>query len=64
VSAKKGEFEAGFDRNGQTREHTILAKTLGLKKLVVAVNKMDDPTVNWDQARYRPPSFTLSFFFL
>jgi peptide chain release factor subunit 3 len=52
VSAKKGEFESGFDKNGQTREHAILAKTLGIKKLVVAVNKMDEPTVGWSQARY------------
>lgn len=52
ISAKKGEFESGFDKNGQTREHAILAKTLGLKKLVVAVNKVDEPTVNYDKARY------------
>jgi len=52
VSARKGEFEAGFDRDGQTREHAILAKTLGIKKLVVAVNKLDDPTVQWSKERY------------
>ena len=40
ISARKGEFEAGFDRGGQTREHAMLAKTLGLQKLVVLVNKM------------------------
>ena len=52
ISAKKGEFESGFDKNGQTREHAILAKTLGLKKLIVAINKVDEPTVNYDKARY------------
>lgn len=52
ISARKGEFETGFDRGGQTREHAMLAKTAGVKHLVVLVNKMDDPTVNWDEVRY------------
>ena len=52
ISARKGEFETGFDRGGQTREHAMLAKTLGVSFLVVVVNKMDDPTVNWSKARY------------
>jgi len=52
VSARKGEFEAGFDRGGQTREHAMLAKTLGVDFLVVVVNKMDDPTVQWSKERY------------
>lgn len=52
ISARKGEFETGFDRGGQTREHAMLAKTLGIQRLVVLVNKMDDSTVKWDKARY------------
>jgi len=52
VSAKRGEFEAGIGPGGQTREHAFLAFTLGVRQLVVAVNKMDDPTVNWSQERY------------
>ncbi|CAO3664776.1 hypothetical protein G6F70_006020 [Rhizopus microsporus] len=52
ISARKGEFETGFERGGQTREHTMLAKTSGINKLIVAVNKMDDPTVQWDKSRY------------
>lgn len=52
LSARKGEFETGFDRGGQTREHAMLAKTAGVKHLVVLINKMDDPTVNWDETRY------------
>ncbi|KAK0173733.1 hypothetical protein PV328_006884 [Microctonus aethiopoides] len=52
ISARKGEFETGFDRGGQTREHAMLAKTAGVKHLVVLVNKMDDPTVGWDEKRY------------
>ncbi|KAJ2633657.1 translation termination factor GTPase eRF3 [Coemansia sp. RSA 1290] len=52
ISARKGEFETGFERGGQTREHTVLIKTAGVRTLVVAINKMDDPTVGWDKARY------------
>ena len=52
ISARKGEFETGFDRGGQTREHAMLAKSCGLKFLFVVINKMDDPTVNYSQERY------------
>ncbi|XP_046656219.1 eukaryotic peptide chain release factor GTP-binding subunit ERF3A-like isoform X1 [Daphnia pulicaria] len=52
ISARKGEFETGFEKGGQTREHAMLAKTAGVKHLVVLINKMDDPTVNWDEERY------------
>lgn len=52
VSAKKGEYEAGMSEEGQTREHIILAKTMGIDQVIVAINKMDDPTVNWSKERY------------
>ena len=52
ISAKRGEYEAGTNPGGQTREHAFLAKTLGVNQIVVAVNKMDDTSVNWDQQRY------------
>ncbi|MCO5585376.1 hypothetical protein L7F22_039309 [Adiantum nelumboides] len=52
ISARKGEFETGFERGGQTREHAMLVKTAGVQRLVVVVNKMDDPTVQWDQSRF------------
>jgi len=52
ISARRGEFETGFERGGQTKEHTMLAKTAGVTKLIVLINKMDDPTVEWDQSRY------------
>jgi len=51
-SAKKGEFEVGAEAGGQTREHAFLLKTLGVNQMVVAINKMDDPTVNYSQTRY------------
>ncbi|KAI8927710.1 P-loop containing nucleoside triphosphate hydrolase protein [Entophlyctis helioformis] len=52
ISARKGEFETGFEKGGQTREHALLAKTAGVKRLVVVINKMDDPTVGFSQERY------------
>ncbi|ORX91349.1 hypothetical protein K493DRAFT_317330 [Basidiobolus meristosporus CBS 931.73] len=52
ISARKGEFETGFERGGQTREHAVLAKTSGVRRLIVVINKMDDPTVEWSQERY------------
>ncbi|KAI8873854.1 hypothetical protein GQ42DRAFT_141656 [Ramicandelaber brevisporus] len=52
ISARRGEFETGFDRGGQTREHAMLAKTNGVNRLIVVINKMDDPTVNWSKERY------------
>ncbi|PVG00765.1 hypothetical protein CPB86DRAFT_840866 [Serendipita vermifera] len=52
ISARKGEFETGFEKGGQTREHITLVRTAGVNKIVVVVNKMDDPTVEWDKARF------------
>ena len=52
ISARKGEFETGFEKGGQTREHTMLIKTAGVKYVIVAINKMDDPTVEWSVERY------------
>jgi elongation factor 1-alpha len=52
IAAGKGEFEAGISDDGQTREHALLAYTMGIKQMVVAINKMDDKSVDWDQKRY------------
>jgi peptide chain release factor subunit 3 len=52
ISARKGEFEAGFESGGQTLEHIILARTMGISKILVMVNKMDEATVKWSQERY------------
>ena len=53
ISARRGEFEAGFEQDGQTREHIWLARSLGINKLVIVVNKMDEATVSWKQQRYQ-----------
>ena len=52
ISAKKGEFESGFDKQGSTREHTLLLKALGVNNLIVMVNKMDEDSVKWSKERY------------
>ncbi|MFB6470032.1 MAG: translation elongation factor EF-1 subunit alpha [Vulcanisaeta sp. AZ3] len=50
VSARPGEFEAGIGPQGQAREHLFLAATLGVRQVIVVINKMD--VVNYDQKRY------------
>ncbi|KAJ5093832.1 hypothetical protein N7456_009693 [Penicillium angulare] len=52
ISSRKGEYETGFEKGGQTREHALLARNTGVEKLVLVVNKMDDPTVEWSKARF------------
>ena len=67
VDAAVGEFEAGFERGGQTREHLLLVRSLGVSQVIVAVNKLDQvrtcymtqrerllnkPQVEWSKARY------------
>uniref|UniRef100_A0A8C9HH01 Elongation factor 1-alpha n=1 Tax=Piliocolobus tephrosceles TaxID=591936 RepID=A0A8C9HH01_9PRIM len=52
VAAGVGEFEAGISKNGQTREHALLASTLGVKQLIVGVNKMDSTEQPYSQKRY------------
>ena len=50
VAAVRGEFEAGFTGGGQTKEHVLLSKGLGVSQVIVAVNKLD--VDGWSQARY------------
>jgi elongation factor 1-alpha len=53
VASGAGEFEAGISKEGQTREHALLAFTLGVKQMIVGVNKMDDGSVMYAEARYK-----------
>jgi elongation factor 1-alpha len=53
VAASTGEFESGISKDGQTREHALLAYTLGVKQMRVAMNKMDNTTPPYDEARYK-----------
>ena len=41
VAGCVGEFETGISRNGQTREHALFSYTLGVKQLIVGVNRTD-----------------------
>lgn len=41
VDSTIGEFESGFQKGGQTREHLLLVRSLGVAQVVVAVNKLD-----------------------
>jgi len=50
INATKGEFETGFEMGGQTREHAMLVRSLGVSQLLVTINKMD--TVDWSHERY------------
>ncbi|KAG0641610.1 P-loop containing nucleoside triphosphate hydrolase protein [Tuber brumale] len=50
LDASTGAFESGFQSNGQTREHTFLARAIGVSRIIVAVNKLD--AVSWDHDRY------------
>ena len=52
ISAAPGEFELGISKSGQTREHALLAYTLGVKQMIVAVNKMDHRSVNYSESRF------------
>jgi elongation factor 1-alpha len=52
ISSQAGEFEAGVSKEGQTKEHALLAFTLGVKQMVVGINKMDHPSTNWGKERY------------
>jgi len=52
IDSTPGGFEAGISKDGQTREHALLAFTLGVKQMIVALNKMDSTEPKYDQKRY------------
>ncbi|MCD6323687.1 MAG: 50S ribosome-binding GTPase, partial [Desulfurococcales archaeon] len=62
VSAKTGEFEAGMSREGQTMEHIVLARTMGIDQMVVAISKMDITDPPWSKERYEKVVNTLKKF--
>merc|ERR1712150_453308 len=60
VAAGVGEFEAGISKNGQTREHALLAFTLGVKQLIIGVNKMDSTEPPYSEKRFSEISSEVS----
>jgi elongation factor 1 alpha-like protein len=60
VDSRRGEFETGFEFGGQTREHALLIRALGVSQLICAVNKMD--TIDWSQERFEEIVKKLSSF--
>jgi elongation factor 1-alpha len=53
VDSSHGGFEAGISPDGQTKEHILLAYTLGVNQMIVACNKMDDKSVSYGEDRYK-----------
>jgi len=53
VASGTGEFEAGISKNGQTREHALLAFTLGVKQMIIAANKMDSTEPKYSEKRFQ-----------
>merc|ERR1711990_262663 len=51
IASGEGEFEAGFSKDGQTREHALLAQTMGVRQMIVAINKMD--SIKYSEKRYK-----------
>ncbi|KAF2092341.1 elongation factor Tu GTP binding domain protein [Saccharata proteae CBS 121410] len=48
IDASTNSFESGL--RGQTKEHALLARSIGVQRLIIAVNKMD--TAAWSQERF------------
>uniref|UniRef100_A0A7S4KQT6 Tr-type G domain-containing protein n=1 Tax=Paramoeba aestuarina TaxID=180227 RepID=A0A7S4KQT6_9EUKA len=62
INASLGEFEKGFESDGQTKEHAVLARSLGITRLIVAINKLD--LEGWSEERYREIEGKLSKYLL
>ena len=53
IDAQENAFEAGVQKDGSTTEHPIITKTMDVKQMVCVVNKMDHPSVNYSEARFK-----------
>jgi elongation factor 1 alpha-like protein len=58
IDASTGSFESGL--RGQTKEHALLVRSMGVQRIVVAVNKLD--TVSWSEDRFVEISQQVSAF--
>jgi elongation factor 1-alpha len=62
IASPSGEFEAGISKDGQTREHGLLAFTLGVKQMIVCCNKIDEKSMNYSKDRYEEIKTELTTF--
>merc|ERR1712025_1538472 len=53
IASPGGEFEAGWSKEGQTREHALLAFTMGVKQMICCCNKMDAKGADYKEERYK-----------
>ena len=53
IPGKMGDFEGSMSKEGQTREHALLAYTLGVKQMIVAINKMDATDPPFSESRFK-----------
>ncbi|KAI9681843.1 MAG: Hsp70 suppressor, GTPase facilitates ribosomal subunit dissociation [Trizodia sp. TS-e1964] len=49
IDASTGSFESGL--KGQTKEHALLVRSMGVQRMIIAINKLD--TVEWSEDRYK-----------
>jgi len=52
IASPSGEFESGWSKEGQTREHALLAFTMGVKQMICCCNKMDAKGADYKEERY------------
>lgn len=60
IDASTNSFESGL--RGQTKEHALLVRSMGVQQLIVVVNKMD--MANWSQQRFEEIQHQMSAFLL
>ncbi|KAH1635765.1 hypothetical protein KXX59_003884 [Aspergillus fumigatus] len=58
IDSGTGNFESGL--RGQTKEHALLVRSMGVQRIIIAVNKMD--AVEWSRDRYEEIEQQISSF--
>lgn len=58
IDAGTGNFESGL--KGQTKEHALLVRSMGVQRIVVAVNKLD--SIDWSEDRFHEIEQQISAF--
>lgn len=62
VDASRGAFESGFEGTGQTKEHAVLLRSLGLQRVIIAINKLDN--MDWSQERFNDVAIQMTTYML